>query len=221
MTDPRLDALADAVRAYLETLGNPRHAYGRLPGDGCAAHCPACARARLVDALERAIVDDLLIGTYRLDLDLPRPPKTLTANGARRAHPMAAADDTKRIRKLVARLATEAGIPRCGHLTLALTWAPGTRHKRDEDNLWPLLKALADGLATGGRKATQREYAGLQLVPDDDRRYMTKHAPRILTPDETTERGMWLTVEARTANPYAPRPPAEDALAVGLFEATS
>lgn len=202
-----MTALADAVHAHLVALGDVAHR--PAAGGGCWPECVACTAEALAAAL-RDVLPGIPLGRYVLDLALPRPPKTLTANGARRAHPMAAARDIRRICTLVATLGKAAGIPECDHLVVSLEWAPGTRHKRDEDNLWPLLKACCDGLARGPRK----DWIGLALVPDDTRQYMTKLAPRILTPDDTSDRGMWLTVEA-----YAAHPPVMPA--VGLFEATS
>lgn len=131
---------------------------------------------------------------YVLELPYDRPPKGLQANGGH-GNRFSHAADTKRVRAAVTRLATEAAIPQCAHLTVQLEWAPGDRRRRDADNLWPLLKVCCDALAKGPRK----DWVGLELVPDDTPQYMTKHAPRIVGPDVTPDRGMWLIVDALDA----------------------
>lgn len=133
----------------------------------------------------------------RLALPWTRPPAALTGN-ARCAHWGARSEASQQVRGAVAWLARKARIPRSRHLTVELVWAPGDRRRRDPDNLWPLLKACCDGLARGPRKPSLRAAAwvGLDLVPDDTPRWMTKLPPRIVGPDETPEIGMWLIVTA-------------------------
>jgi crossover junction endodeoxyribonuclease RusA len=126
--------------------------------------------------------------TYRLELPWQRPPHPLSGN-ARGLHWAAKHRATRDVRRTVMLLARNAQIPICEHLTVELVWAPGDRRRRDEDNLWPLLKVCCDALSRG-----RGDWVGLELVPDDTKRFMTKTAPRIAEPDEIPERGMWLTV---------------------------
>ncbi|HJR04384.1 MAG TPA: hypothetical protein VKA83_22270 [Methylomirabilota bacterium] len=209
MTELDPAALDTAARAYAEAEGWPYR------DDEPTNDAHLARAASVVDAYLAAISPGIVIGRYRLELPYTRVPAGLSANSRGQAH-WGKSTATKRVRADVTRLATEAGIPECDHLTVQLDWAPGDRRKRDEDNLALLLKVCCDALARGARK----DWVGLDLVPDDTRRYMTKHMPRILTPDETPERGMWLTVEARlahtTAEETAPRavrsqPPRADA----------
>lgn len=135
--------------------------------------------------------------TYRLTLPWTRPPAALTGN-ARIGHWGARSQASREVRSSVAWLARKARIPRSRHLTVELVWAPGDRRRRDADNLSLLLKACCDGLARGPRKPSLRAapWVGLDLVPDDTPRWMRKLPPRIATPDETPERGLWLIVTA-------------------------
>lgn len=127
---------------------------------------------------------------YQLDLPFVHPP--LWGNDrAKHWGPRSAA--SKVVRNAVATLAKRAQIPASTHLDVVLSWAPGDRRRRDADNLWPMLKACCDGLARGPRK----DWAGLDIVPDDTPKWMTKHAPVILSPDEHTGKpGMWLDIWA-------------------------
>lgn len=128
------------------------------------------------------------MGVYRIVLPYVRPPSALTGNA--RPHWSARHRQTREVRQTVAWLAKQAGIQPCQHLTVELIWSPGDRRKRDEDNLWPFFKVMCDGLARGKRE----DWTGLDLVPDDTSRFMTKKAPRIVSPDECPEQGMWLIV---------------------------
>jgi crossover junction endodeoxyribonuclease RusA len=82
-------------------------------------------------------------------------------------------------------------VPACSHLTVTLHYAPGDNRRRDADNLAPTLKAACDALARGPR----RDWIGLELVPDDTPRYMTKHMP-VIHPG-AGERRLWLEIEVR------------------------
>ena len=96
-------------------------------------------------------------------------------------------------------LARTAKIPVSTHLEVLLTWAPGDRRRRDSDNMWPMLKACCDGLARGkhtDKNTGHNTLIGLDLVPDDTPQWMTKHAPRIITPDDCAAKGMWLDIWA-------------------------
>jgi len=126
----------------------------------------------------------------RLFLPFERPPAALVGNT--RVHWRRRSADTRTVRETVALLAGKLRHEKqIGHITVALTWAPGDRRRRDADNLWPLLKACCDALARG-----RRDWAGLDLVPDDTPRWMDKRAPVIAPPPA---KGMWLDLSIRFA----------------------
>lgn len=155
-------------------------------------HCQLLAEAQERELAERAAQTERgTVTEYKLILPYPRPPGSLHGNS--RPHWSARTKDTATARATVMVLAKAAGIRPCAHLTVELLWSPGDNRPRDEDNLWPFLKALADGLARGpvGRA---KYWAGLDLVPDDTPEYMDKRKPRILSPKECREVGMWLVV---------------------------
>lgn len=111
----------------------------------------------------------------------------LTAN--QRLHHMAEAKRKRLVREGVMIAARAAKIPKAQHLVVQLHYAPGDNRRRDDDNLWPTMKAACDALARGPR----RDWVGLELVPDDTAKYMTKLGPVIhLGPGK---RRLWLTVE--------------------------
>ena len=129
-------------------------------------------------------------GPY-LTLRLPyeRPPKSLVGNS--RHHWRQRSKDTLQVRTDVTFLARAAHLHQIDgirHVTVELVWAPGDRRRRDADNLWPLLKAVADAIARGNRK----DWTGLELVPDDTPEHMTKLAPRIDPPPAT--KGMYVHI---------------------------
>lgn len=111
----------------------------------------------------------------------------LTAN--QRLHHMAEAKRKRLVREGVMLAARAAGIPKAEHLIVQLHYRPGDNRKRDEDNLWPTAKAAFDALARGPR----RDWVGLELVPDDTAKYMTKLGP-VIHPGPGKRR-LWLTVE--------------------------
>lgn len=115
--------------------------------------------------------------SYRIDLPYRRPP--LTAN--QRLHHLERARRVKQVRGDVCWLARAAKIPAGRFCTVTLVWAPGDRRRRDEDNLWPTLKAAADGIVDAG------------VVRDDVPSLMCKDAPRIVPPPVPA--GFWLMVE--------------------------
>lgn len=129
----------------------------------------------------------------RLALPYSRPPASLWGNT--RSHWRARSRDTAQVRADVVNVARAAGLHRlCDgrieHVIAALTWAPGDRRVRDDDNLWPMAKVVFDAIAR--RRA---DLIGLDLVPDDSPEWMTKNAPRILPPPH--EKGMWLDLTLR------------------------
>lgn len=126
----------------------------------------------------------------RIPLPYDRPPEALRGNS--RAHWRQRSADTRMVRETVALLAAKLrNEKKIGHITVVLTWAPGDNRRRDADNLWPLLKACCDALSRG-----RRDWAGLELVPDDTPRWMDKRAPVIAPPPA---KGMWLDLSIRFA----------------------
>lgn len=59
-------------------------------------------------------------------------------------------------------------IPDLGKCRVELVWWVNTHHRRDEENIVPVLKALCDGLVDA------------EVVVDDTREYMTKMMPAVL-----------------------------------------
>lgn len=119
----------------------------------------------------------------RIVLPFERPPAALVGNS--RAHWRRRSADTRLVRETVAVLAGKLRHEKpAAHITVALTWAPGDRRRRDADNLWPMLKSCCDALARG-----RKDWAGLDLVPDDTPQWMDKRAPVIAPPPA---KGMWL-----------------------------
>lgn len=144
----------------------------------------------------------MIAGALHFQLDLPygRPPDALWGNRrGRNAHWGSQSAASKHVRRDVMLLGRTAKIPQSEHLHVVLTWAPGDRRRRDADNMWPFLKACCDGLARGkhtDKHTGANTLIGLDLVPDDTPQYMTKHAPRIMTPDDFPGKGMWLDIWA-------------------------
>lgn len=126
-----------------------------------------------------------------LPLPYPAPPEALRGNDHRHQHWGQRQRAAGQVRRDVAHLARAAGLIRCAHLTVGLIWAPGDHRRRDEDNLWPTLKACADALARG-----RADWTGLQLVPDDTPHYVTKLTPQIVPPPL---RGLWVLVDPHPA----------------------
>jgi crossover junction endodeoxyribonuclease RusA len=130
----------------------------------------------------------------RLTLPYHRMPAALHGN-ARHGHWASRHKDTRMVRSDIVNLAKAAGLhqlPRpIAHITVALIWAPGDRRRRDEDNLFPLLKAVCDALARN-----RKDLIGLDLVPDDVPQWMTKPTPVIAPPPA---KGMWLDLSIRFA----------------------
>ena len=134
---------------------------------------------------------------FELDVPMLPPPKARTTrpceplNANWRLHYHERARRTRIIRDGVLVAARAARIPAGRHLTVALHYQPGDNRRRDEDNLYPTLKAACDALARGPR----REWIGLELVPDDTSAHMTKLSPIIHL--GRGERRLWITVEVQ------------------------
>ena len=140
---------------------------------------------------DNATVDNSQVTTVALPFE--SPPASLRGNA--RTHWRRRSADTKAVRTAVAALVRGTPFAAGGpyeHLTVTLTWAPGDRRRRDADNLYPLLKAACDALARGPRQ----DWVGLELVPDDTPRWMTKYC-EIQGPDVTSELGLFLAIEPR------------------------
>lgn len=116
------------------------------------------------------------------------------------ARPAHFAQRHKAVKEVIEAVVTVARLARlrpCAHLTVQLVWAPGDHRRADDDNLWHLQKVCCDGLARGPRG--KRPIPGLQLVPDDTRRWMTKLPPRIDRPPVPA--GLWLEVRCEDQTP--------------------
>lgn len=123
----------------------------------------------------------------RAVLPLPylRPPLTANKLGATKGAKLAEARTRREIRADVVRLAAHAYLPRgVAHVTVELHWQPPDNRRRDEDNLWPTLKPIADALTPTipprrrGNK-TLPAVVGYGMVPDDIPRWMDKPKPVI------------------------------------------
>src|SRR4051812_13614507 len=86
----------------------------------------------------------------------PNPPSTPIPTGlsgnSRRATSRPKAASTQMVRADVTQLARAAGLHHIHgveHATVEHVWAPGDPRRRDEDNLYPLLKVGCDALARG------------------------------------------------------------------------
>ena len=107
--------------------------------------------------------------TNILILPFDRPPKGLAAND--RCHWSTRNRSTQLVRQRVCAWG-EAEVEPAPRLSVELVWVVKDRRKRDEDNLWPMLKAVCDGL--GSDRGTSA-----RLVADDSPEFMVKLAPRI------------------------------------------
>ena len=115
--------------------------------------------------------------SWTLQLSYERPPKGLSANW--RGHWATKSRSTAEVRALVKHLARAAGIRPMGRMQVELVWVVSDHRRRDEDNIYPLLKACADGLAAD-------KGVSARLVPDDTPEWCVKRAPRIEHRKNTT-----------------------------------
>ena len=83
-----------------------------------------------------------------------------------RMHRMAEAKVVKELRSMMHAKARH--IPFIDRCEVRLTWWVTSKHRRDEENIVPVLKALCDGLVDA------------EVVFDDVPKFMLKHMPRIL-----------------------------------------
>lgn len=102
-------------------------------------------------------------GTYVLELPWATPPLSLN----QRLHPQAAAKIVRQVREVGRDLGRRILPIDMAHPALTLVWLVTSRHRRDEDNIVPTLKALADGICDAG------------VVEDDTPEHMHKAMPII------------------------------------------
>ena len=185
--DDLLDALVNMPMQFWACPDETHRRTGLVDWVGNIAHCrePGCGRTS---------ADPLV---FEVDVPMLLPPKARTQqpceplNANWRLHYHDRARRTRIIRDGVLVAARAARIPKGRHLTVTLHYQPGDNRRRDEDNLFPTLKAACDALARGPR----RDWVGLELVPDDTSAHMTKVAPIIHLGRGV--RRLWLTVEVQ------------------------
>lgn len=114
-----------------------------------------------------------------IHLPYARAPKGLSAND--RCHWRTKARSTLEVRQTIVNAALVQRIPVMQRMEVELVWVVGDKRKRDPDNLFPLLKAICDGLGSD-------RGVSAHLVTDDSPEYMTKHHPRIEYQPGTTPR---------------------------------
>jgi hypothetical protein len=119
--------------------------------------------------------------TFTGTIRVPLATNPLTLNG--REHWRVKAKHTKQWRTFAALAA--ARYPDLAACDVTLTWYVTDNRRRDEDNMYPLLKALCDGLVDAG------------VVPDDTHQYMGKACRIEHAPAGTTTAYMELRVETR------------------------
>lgn len=116
--------------------------------------------------------------TWRLDkLGYDRPPLSLNYRLNRYEAARVRAEVMDRVHGHAVAARLPRGLERVG---IVLWWRVNTRHRRDEDNLAPTLKACCDALCSGTKKRP-----GYGLTVDDD----------------------WTHVTSGTAIEYVPREP--------------
>lgn len=137
----------------------------------CGLYAPVRDDPTVVD---RSAAGDLLVAYSRLQLagwmlHLPwaKNPAPMNRSGARGGW-RAAAAQSRTVRDVAFTLA-RAHVPRQGRIRVRLDWHVTTRRIRDEDNLVRCMKHLVDGLRLAG------------VVDDDDRRYVLRDMPEIVT----------------------------------------
>lgn len=106
---------------------------------------------------------------HTLILPFTKPPDGLSGNS--RAHWAVRNRSTQQVRDIVCAWG-EREIEPMARMQVELVWVVKDARTRDSDNLWPLLKAVCDGL--GSNKGTSA-----RLVADDSPEHMVKLAPRI------------------------------------------
>jgi hypothetical protein len=81
----------------------------------------------------------------------------------------------------------------------------GAPRVRDEDNLWPTLKAVVDALtpqravpiaAKNGKRGRVAVHVGAGIIPDDTSQYVARRSPHIEPPDPADPH-MFVVIRAR------------------------
>lgn len=118
-------------------------------------------------------------------IELPWDSPPIKPNGGY-ANRYAHARKVKDVRKTAGLLARQARIPLgLDRVRVQLVWYVPDRRRRDVDNLWMTLKALADGLTADGGKGGEYDWP---VVEDDTPDQMEKPAPRIVYAKGTRKR---------------------------------
>jgi hypothetical protein len=114
---------------------------------------------------------------WSFDLPFASPPSGLSAND--RGHWGRKASHTAMVRQMVFAYTRAAHVPALERCRVEVEWVVVTKHRRDTDNLAPLLKAIYDGVGSD-RGVSAR------IVEDDDPAHMVKPGATIrYAPDET------------------------------------
>lgn len=87
-----------------------------------------------------------------------------------------------------ARLLTARSLPRMDRIRVRLDWMVCSVRTRDVDNLWPLAKALVDGLRDQKIKQGTTSVLHRGIVPDDDERYVIRESPQIVSFEKSPQR---------------------------------
>jgi hypothetical protein len=176
-------------------------------GEGPVAFCPWCAliiqevvdqgpKGRFARPCGHPLADFGAIAEHhRFLLPYPVFPKYPALSPNLRGNRWATNAHVQAVRADVSRICRPIR-PGCKHLTVHLAWRPPRLNSQDDDNLLLLYKAVCDALARGARRPTLQNRGaniGLDLVPGDTRRHMTKLMPVVLPSGPP---GMWLTVLA-------------------------
>ncbi|CDZ88968.1 RusA family crossover junction endodeoxyribonuclease [Rhodococcus ruber] len=112
--------------------------------------------------------------TYRITVDMPRPP--LTSNDQRRAHWTKVRNAKAEAASQIITLVKRDGIPfMLDRVDVTVIWFAPDARRRDSDSLGPYCKAVLDALVEAG------------VLCDDDSRYVRQTAMRVDT-DRTNPR---------------------------------
>ena len=114
---------------------------------------------------------------WSFDLPFMSPPKGLSAND-RGGKWYSKASSTAMVRQMVFTYTRATHVPALERCRVDVEWVVRTKHRRDTDNLAPLLKAIYDGIGSD-RGVSAR------IVDDDDPAHMSKPGATIrYAPDE-------------------------------------